>query len=48
MADFLSILLEVQSQVKPCVQGASVHPSRFSEAQASLYNSTRFRPLCLA
>jgi hypothetical protein len=48
MEDFFSILLEIQSQVKLCMQGASIHPSWFSEAQALLYNSTRFLPLCLA
>ena len=49
MAEFFSILLlEVQAAVKPCVQDASVHPSWFSEAQASLYSSTRFLPLRLA
>lgn len=29
-------------------QGASVHPGWFFDAHASLYNSTRFRPLRLA
>jgi hypothetical protein len=27
---------------------APVHPSWFSDVQSLLYNSTRFRPLCLA
>jgi len=47
-ADFFSILLEIQSQAKPCIQGAPVHLGWFFDAHSSLYNSTRFRPLRLA